>query len=567
MRREVAVESTAEAYLELLAARGIDYFFANGGTDFGPIVEAYAKRLASELPVPKPVTVPHEITAVAMAHGYTMVTGRPQVVMVHTIAGTANAVGGLINASRTQIPMLFTAGRTPTTESGLKGSRSSAIHWAQESFDQGSMVREWVKWDYELRPGVDLEGVVDRALALSGSEPQGPVYLTLPREVIAEERAGFTYAANPRMTPPRSVAAPEAIQRAARVLAQARNPIAITRLLGKDPATVPHLVCLAETLNLPIFDGGATHMNFPYSHRLHQPGRAEPHIEQADVILTLESDWPWAPGQHEPHPDTTVIAIGPDPLFSRYPLRSFQSDISLAGSTALTLQALAEAVREESLDAARIRERGLSWETAHAQARAALQAQAETGRMKRPLDKAWVSACVEQVRSDSTIIINELGLDVSQFGFERPGTYFGAPAPGILGWGLGAALGAQLAAPDKTVIACIGDGSYMFGAPTAAHWVARRLQLPVLFIVWNNARWNAVASATRGLYPDGWTAHLNSYPFSDLSPSLDWELVCQAAGGYGERVEDPAEVPAALERALRVVQQEQRQALLNMVSA
>src|SRR4029453_15511999 len=95
MRREVTVESTAEAYLELLAARGIDYFFANGGTDFGPIVEAYAKRMAGELPVPKPVTVPHEITAVAMAHGYTMVTGRPQVVMVHTIAGTANAVGGL----------------------------------------------------------------------------------------------------------------------------------------------------------------------------------------------------------------------------------------------------------------------------------------------------------------------------------------------------------------------------------------------------------------------------------------------------------------------------------------
>jgi len=357
------------------------------------------------------------------------------------------------------------------------------------------------------------------------------------------------------------------IQRAARVLAQARNPIAITRMIGKDPATVPHLVCLAETLNLPIFDGGATHMNFPYSHRLHQPGRAEPHIEQVDVILTLESDWPWAPGQHEPHPDATVISVGPDPLFSRYPLRSFQSDISLAGSAALTLQSLVEAVRGESLDMARIHERGLAWEAAHAKAGAALQAQAETGRTKRPLDKAWVSACVEQVRNDSTIIINELGLDVSQFRFERPGTYFGAPAPGILGWGLGAALGAKLAAPDKTVIACIGDGSYMFGAPTAAHWVARCLQLPVLFIVWNNARWNAVASATRGLYPDGWTAHLNSYPFSDLSPSMDWELVCQAAGGYGERIEDPAEVPAALARALRVVQQEQRQALLNMVAA
>src|SRR4029450_7747455 len=300
----------------------------------------------------------------------------------------------------------------------------------------------------------------------------------------------------PRLTPPRSLAAPEAIQHAARVLAQARNPIAITRMLGKDPATVPHLVCLAETLNLPIFDGGATHMNFPYAHRLPQPGRAEPHIAQADVILTLDSDWPWAPGQREPHPDATVISIRPDPLFSRYPLRSFQSDISLAGSAALTLQALAEAVREESLDAARIRERGLSWEAAHAQSRAALQAQAETGRTQRPLDKAWVSACVEQVRSDSTIVINELGLEVSQFGFERAGTYFGAPAPGILGWGLGAALGAKLAAPDKTVIACVGDGSDLFGAPTAPHWVARRMQLPVLFIVWNNARGAAGAGAT-----------------------------------------------------------------------
>src|SRR5262249_42519361 len=197
-------------------------------------------------------------------------------------------------------------------------------------------------------------------------------------------------------------------------------------------------------------DSGATHVNFPYSHRLYQPGRAELYLQHADVILTLDSDWPWAPSCREPHPDATVISIGPDPLFSRYPLRSFQSDISLTGSAALTLRALVEAVRGEALDAARIRERGLSWAASHTQARAALQVQAETGRTQRPLDKAWVSACVEQMRDDSTLIINELGLDVSQFVFERPGTYFGPLAPGILGWGLGAALGAKLAAPDKT---------------------------------------------------------------------------------------------------------------------
>src|SRR5438270_2182249 len=282
--KQVEVESTADAYLELLAARGIDYFFGNGGTDFGPVVDAYAKRLSLEQPVPIPVTVPHEITAVAMAHGYAMITGKPQVVMVHTIAGTANATGGVINAFRTQIPMLFSAGRTPITEEGLKGSRNGGIHWAQESFDQGSMVREWVKWDYELRPGVDLEGVVDRALAIAESEPKGPVYITLPREVLAAERETFDYSEKPRMTPNVSAPAPEAVREAAQALARAKNPMVITSSLGRSPEAVPALVALAETLNLPVFSGG-NFMNFPMNHPLMQQGmQAAAQFPEADLL-------------------------------------------------------------------------------------------------------------------------------------------------------------------------------------------------------------------------------------------------------------------------------------------
>ena len=125
MTKKVEVNSVAEAYIELLAARGIDYFFGNGGTDFGPIVEAYANRFAKEEMLPKPIPVPHEITAVAMSHGYTMVTGKPQVVMVHTLPGTANAVGGILNASRSNVPILFTAGRTPITEGERKATTLS----------------------------------------------------------------------------------------------------------------------------------------------------------------------------------------------------------------------------------------------------------------------------------------------------------------------------------------------------------------------------------------------------------------------------------------------------------
>src|SRR5205823_3921656 len=86
-----------ECGLALLAARGIDYFFGNAGTDFAPIIEAYTRRRARGQLLPRPVTVPHEVPAVAMAHGYAMVTGRPQAVMVHVIVGTANALGGVIN--------------------------------------------------------------------------------------------------------------------------------------------------------------------------------------------------------------------------------------------------------------------------------------------------------------------------------------------------------------------------------------------------------------------------------------------------------------------------------------
>src|SRR2546429_6043317 len=151
MSKKADIETTAEAYLELLAARGVEYFFGNAGTDFAPIIEAYARRGAHGQLLPRPITVPHEVPAVAMAHGYAMVTGRPQVVMVHVIVGTANALGGVINAARGNVPMLFTAGRHPITEAGFPGHPQRPIHLAQGSVDQGAVACEVVEWDYQLR--------------------------------------------------------------------------------------------------------------------------------------------------------------------------------------------------------------------------------------------------------------------------------------------------------------------------------------------------------------------------------------------------------------------------------
>src|SRR5712672_2964117 len=177
---------TAEAYIRRLAERGIEYVFANAGTDFAPIIEAISRNAGSDRKIPKFITVPHENVAMAMAHGYYRSCGKMAAVMVHVNVGTGNCINGLVNAARDNIPLLLAAGRTPLTETGHAASRNRSIHWGQEMFDQGAMVREFVKWDYEMRAGQPAESVVDRALDIAMSEPRGPVYLTLPREVLAD---------------------------------------------------------------------------------------------------------------------------------------------------------------------------------------------------------------------------------------------------------------------------------------------------------------------------------------------------------------------------------------------
>src|ERR1051325_855700 len=192
-RKELKVGSVAEAYLALLAERGVEYLFANAGTDFAPIVEAYAKASHSGLQAPRPLLATHENLAFSMAHGYAAASGKVPAVMVHVSVGTANALCGVFNAARENVPILFTAGRSPLTEEGLEGARDTYIHWAQEMFDQAGMLREMVKWDYELRNGAQLETVVDRALTVATSAPEGPVYLSLPREVLAAPLPDFAY--------------------------------------------------------------------------------------------------------------------------------------------------------------------------------------------------------------------------------------------------------------------------------------------------------------------------------------------------------------------------------------
>ena len=146
-----------------------------------------------------------------------------------------------------------------------------------------------------------------------------------------------------------------------------------------------------------------------------------------------------------------------------------------------------------------------------------------------------------------------------------PDLYFGSSSASGLGWGAGAALGAKLARPESPVIAVLGDGAYLFSNPAAVHHASALHDLPVLFVVMNNAMWGAVDRSTRAMYPHGYAARSNDPAFVGLAKLPAFERICEAAGGHGERVEDPAALPGALQRAMSIVTRERRQALLNVI--
>src|SRR5262245_52000328 len=210
-----AAQPTAgDVLLASLKSHGIEHVLVNPGTDFPPIVEGFARARETGADVPRAMLAPHENLAVSMAHGAWLVTGAPQAIMVHVNVGTANTVNMLADASRDRVPLLLMAGRSPILEEGAFGARNRPIHWAQEMFDQSGLVRELVKWDYELRNPEQAHLVVPRALEAALASPSGPVYLMLPREPLSAPAPGPAHAV-PRAVPAAPHPDPAAIDRLA----------------------------------------------------------------------------------------------------------------------------------------------------------------------------------------------------------------------------------------------------------------------------------------------------------------------------------------------------------------
>jgi acetolactate synthase I/II/III large subunit len=567
--RNSAAHSTAFYFLQALNEIGIEYLFCNFGTDHAPLIEELARFQAEGRQAPKIILCPHENVAVHMAGGYAQITGRGQAVLVHVDAGTANAALGMHNLFRNRIPVLLIAGSAPFTTFGeLEGSRDTYVHFIQQPFDQGSLVRPYVKWEYTLPAGVTTKEVLRRAHSIMQSEPAGPVYLMLPREILTQpwdEQSVRSFSSERYGPLSASGGDPELVEQVATRLLSAKNPILITAYAGRDAAASDAIEKLSAFAGIRVIDF-LTFVNI---------GRSFPHfgglqvddLAGVDVGLLVDVDVPWIPLVTTDNPSTFWAQIDVDVLKSHSPMWSFPANLRIQGrsSRVLTqlLAALQSAATPDFIAAAAARVQRLTADQA-SRARQIAELAANKGK-KGEINPHYVCAEIGKAIGPDDIVVNEAvtrqSIPNMQIPRPNPGTMI-SNAGGGLGASGGTALGIKLALPERCVVQIVGDGSFYFNNPTAVFALAKQYGLPILTIVLDNSGWAAVKGATLRVYPDG-QAKMQGLYQADLPTDMDFSKIVEAAGGYGERLVDPAEVPAAIARCLTQVRSG-RSALLHV---
>ena len=553
--------STAHYFLEGLNEIGLDYLFCNFGTDHAPLIEAMAQFRRAGTRLPATILCPHENTAVHMAAGYAIATGRGQGVMVHVDAGTANAAMALHNLCRARIPVMLMAGKAPfTTRGELLGSRDTYVHFVQEPFDQASIVRPYTKWEYNLPSGVIAKEALRRAHTVMESDPRGPVYLTFPRETLTEtfgEGAIRSYPAERfGAVSARGVDAASLEAVAARLLA-AERPLLITAYAGRNHATVSVLDELARFAGIRVVEFNPLYVNLPHDSPCHggfHPARA---LADADAGLMVDVDVPWIPADMPDNPATWWAQIDVDAEKRNFPMWTFPANLRLQGDShrilsdlLALLKARADAAFRKKAEArvAALAEEGRA-------RRAAAARQAESPGEAGQVNPHYLCAALARALEPSDIVLNEAirnGPTVfAQMPRTRAGTLVGL-AGGGLGFSGGMALGLKLACPDRTIVQVVGDGTFYFSNPQSTLAVGRQYNLPVLTVVLDNTGWAAVKEATLRVYPDG-EAKASAQYGAVLAPDMDFAKVAEAAGAHGELVSDPAAVEGAVARCLAAV--------------
>jgi acetolactate synthase I/II/III large subunit len=553
---EVQADEASDAIVAAMALAGVEYLFFTSGSEIMFYQEAVAKAQAKGLPAPKIITMTHEHPSLNAALGYAATTGKPVATAAHVDVGTQNYGGSIHTAYHSGLPVLITAGAPPVSYPGsMRGARDGGHFWLQQMPDQNGIVRQYVKWDHRLdyqdNPGL----IVSRALQVAQSEPKGPVYLSIPREIamLPMDGASFPSVAQLGLTRPPGPD-PDAVRETAELLVKAKNPYVVVSRSGRNPATVPALVELCELMGLPVAEGGwRPHQCFPLDHPLYQSVTG---LKDADVVLVLENDVPWLPGPSAPPPDAKVVVVDIDPVRAKIPTFEFSADLRIMSDSLLFIRALQTACEGliSNSDRSRYAERAARWADASRARVQQAEQEAQAVATKSPIDPLYLSYQIGQALDENCLLLDETLTAAPVYRyvkFHEPNRYFRNPGSSG-GWGPGAALGAKLGNPDKDVVLVTGDGFYMYAVPNPAIWAGCHYNAPFMTVIYQNRSYSTGTRATAGFYPEGYSAR-GGLEGGYFDPPIDFAKEAEAAGAYGENVRDPGEVGPALRRGLEQI--------------
>ena len=541
----MSVEKIAsQAYLEVAAAHGVEYVFGLPGTSGQEFIGTIADQEKIRF-----ILAMHETCVVSMADGHARVTGRPQLAQVSTLPGSANSVGALYDAYRDRSPVIVTSTNVDTRIDG-RDSHTEGKNLVE-------MTKQFTKWSAEVHRADRIPEYLNRAFKVASSAPTGPIYLALPSNLLGEPISIANPEAERSRVSPRIAGDPDGFAQAAKMLAHAKRPLIVAGSAIAKAKAIEELVKFAELVEAPVvMEPRYSFLSFPTTHPQsfqiaeRQPSFDLPIWGEPDVIVAigcrLIREYRHIP---EPviKPSTRIIHIEEDPWEIG---KVFPVDIGIIADAKSALKSLIECYAKAEPPAGVKSERRECIRKAKDQATAEIDNRVSKGWGTAPINAARLARTMDRLIEKDALIVNESptskDLLMSNFQFSLGRDYFSNSSGGYLGWGLGAAIGAKLGSPNRRVVACLGDGSTMFGLQGL--WTLAKYRIPLVVIVFNNRAYMAVKNQFRGSEE---RIRIAADMGAEITgPEINFARLAETFGIHGERVEHPDAIEAALKRAL-----------------
>jgi acetolactate synthase-1/2/3 large subunit len=577
-------EYGSDVVVDLMKAFDIEYAAFNPGATFRGIHDSIVNYGGNYKP--EVIFCHHEEISVAVAHGYAKVKGKPMIAIAHNMVGLQHASMAIFNAYIDRVPMMVLGGTGPMNTK----RRRPRIDWIHTALVQGNQVRDYVKWDDQPYCLADVPDSFIRGYRIATTDPTAPIYINYDADIqegaissLIEVPDVGRYAAPAPMQ-----ANPEALYRAAQLLANAQTPLIIADTLGRNPKTVPALIELAELLAIPVVDKGAR-FNFPTVHPLDVTDGAREILQKADVILALDvADLFGALTtvskqtrncEYLTSLAVKIITISMNDMLVHSWANDFQAlqpvDVAMSADTAVAVPELTRLCREvvgnDAKKKAAIEARQKELAAKHQSRRAKWLADAQAKGSQKDISTAWLALELgAAIKRENWVLVNGTsnGWARRLWDFTKPNQSIGGSGGAGLGYGPGASIGAALAlkGSGNLAVAIQSDGDMLM--TSSALWTAAKHRIPLLMVMHNNQSY--YNSEEHGIE----VAKFRNRPVENApigthvdDPAVDFAKMAQSFGVNAEGpVRNPADLRPALERGVKFVKEKQLPYLVDVIA-